>query len=122
MAEQGIATDFEEQAAEATGWKPETIDQYARVARQIPASRRDPDLSYAHHREVADRPPAEQTLWLARAKNENMSTDRLRYALKADTDPDADQHVWLLVRCSDPDDRDALASRLRVEGREVKQP
>lgn len=122
LAEQGIANDVETLAAEATGWKPETVAQYARVARQVPPMNRDPDLPFAHHREVADRPVDEQRTWLQRAKTENLSTERLRHALRADADPAADTTCWLVVRCADVDDRDALASRLRVEGREVKEP
>lgn len=122
LAEQGIATDVETMAAEATGWKPETVAQYARVARQVPPMNRDPDLPFAHHREVADKPIDEQRTWLRKAKAENLSTERLRLALKADGDPTADRAVWLVVKCSDADDRDALASRLRAEGREVKEP
>ena len=121
-AEQGIATDIETIASEATGWKPETVDQYARVARQVPAERRDPDLSFGHHREVADRPADEQARWLATAKTENMSTDKLRRAIKAETTPEADQTCWLVVRCADPNDREALRDRLRAEGRETKEP
>lgn len=119
LAEQGIATDFEQRAAEAMGWKPETIDQVARVARQVPAARRDPDLPFSHHREVADLPPADQTFWLARAKNENMSTERLRLALKAEKAP-ADTSCWLIVRCASDADREALRDRMAAEGREVK--
>jgi hypothetical protein len=121
QADQGIATDAEIVAAEATGWKPETIDQYARVARQVPPANRHPDLTFSHHREVADRPVMDQKPWLDKAKAENWTTDKLRIELKRTTAPQ-DQTCWLVVRCSDPDDRDALASRLRVEGREVKQP
>lgn len=121
-AEQGIATDIETIASEATGWKPETVEQYARVARQVPAERRDPDLSFGHHREVADRPADEQARWLATAKTENLSTDKLRRAIKAETTPDADQTVWLVVSCRSFEDREALRDRLRAEGRETKEP
>jgi hypothetical protein len=120
-AEQGIATDVETIAAQATGWKPETVEQYARVARQVPPMNRDPDLPFAHHREVADRPIEDQRRWLKKAKDENLTTERLRLALKAETSPQADQVCWLVVRCTSPQDRETLAARLRVEGREVKE-
>lgn len=119
-AEQGIASEAEVLAAEATGWKPETVEQYARVARQVAPDRRDPDLSYSHHREVSDLPPAEQAAWLARAKGENLSRDGLRHAIRQERTQD--RTCWLVVRCADEDDREALSARLAAEGREVKRP
>lgn len=120
-AEQGVASEAEVLAAEATGWKPETVEQYARVARQVPPERRDPDLPFSHHREVADLPPAQQAAWLARAKDENLSTDRLRGALRRER-ADAPRTVWLVVACRDEEDREALRGRMAAEGREVKLP
>jgi hypothetical protein len=120
-AEQGVASEAEVLAAEATGWKPATVEQYARVARQVAPERRDPDLPFSAHREVADRPAAEQGAWLARAKAENWSTDRLRGELRQATAAEP-QPVWLVVRCRDEADREALRDRMAGEGREVKLP
>lgn len=122
QAEQGIASETEILAAEATGWKPATVEQYARVARQVPPANRDPDLPFSHHREVADKPEAEQRPWLTRAKAENWSTEKLRTELKREAQPQADTTCWIVVRCSSPEDRDALRDRLVTEGREVKLP
>jgi len=122
LVEQGMATDAEIVAAEATGWKPATIEQYARVARQVPPANRDPDLPFSLHREVADKPIEEQWPWLTRAKAQNWTTDRLRHELRRDAKPDADTTCWIVVRCTDPDDRDKLRDRLINEGREVKLP
>lgn len=119
-AEQGVLTAREHEAAEAAGWKPATLDQYARVARQVPPERRDPDLSFGHHREVADKPAAEQGEWLGRAKRNNWSVDTLRRELKRADQPEAPQACWLIVRCATPEDRDALVQRMQAEGREVK--
>ena len=119
-AEQGMADDGEILAAEATGWKPATIDQYARVARQVPPANRDPDLPFSHHREVADKPVEAQWPWLQKAKGENWTAERLRAELKREATPTADESCWIVVRCTSPADREALASRLVSEGREVK--
>lgn len=120
QAEQGLAEDVEILAAEATGWKPATVEQYARVARQVAPERRDPALPFSVHREVADLPPDQQTAWLARTKAENLSSDRLRGALKAERT--GDTACWIVVRCADEADREALRTRLAAEGREVKLP
>jgi len=121
QAEQGIASEVETLAAEATGWKPATVDQYARVARQVPPENRDAALPFGHHREVADKPLAEQRPWLAKAKTENWSTSRLRAELQR-AEPEADTTCWIVVRCKNPEDREALRDRLVGEGREVKLP
>lgn len=117
-AAQGISARIDG-AANATGWKPETIAQYARVGRQVPPERRREGVSWSHHREVADLTPEKQTEWLDRVEREDMSTDRLRGELRA---AKGDAHCWLLVRCVDPADRETLKSRLVVEGRECKEP
>lgn len=121
-SEQGIATEAEALASEATGWKPETVEQYARVARQVAPERRVADLPFSHHREVADLPPAEQTTWLARAQDENLSTDRLRAKLREAKGGEVDRTCWVVVRCADEEDREKLVSMLRGLGREVKLP
>jgi hypothetical protein len=55
------------QAIDVTGFKYETIQQYARIAAKIAPERRVSDLSWSHHREVADLTPDDQTFWLERA-------------------------------------------------------
>lgn len=117
-AAQGISARVNA-AANATGWKPETIQQYARVGRQIPKERRREDVSFSHHRDVAHLPAEEQTAWLARAAREDLSTDRMRAELRAEK---GDTTCWLLVCCRNPEDRETLKSRLVVEGRECKEP
>lgn len=110
----------EGEAAQATGWTPETIKQYSRIAAQVPPTSRDPDLTFSHHREVADLPPADQQVWLKRAKDEDWSCTRLRGELRTALKPEA--RCWLLVACKDAADRDTLMDSLRMAGREVKVP
>jgi hypothetical protein len=120
QAAQGMSDERQQQAANATGWKPETIQQYARVGRQVPPENRDAGLTFSHHREVADLPVQEQTAWLKKAKDEDWTTDRLRSELKQTVKKDTT--CWLLVSCIDQNDREYLASTLRVDGRTVKIP
>ena len=58
--------------------------EYARVARQVPFSRRRKGLSWSHHRAVASLEPPEQKEWLRRAADENLSHHALRDALRAE--------------------------------------
>lgn len=115
------------QAVDVTEWKDTTVLQYARVARQVPPENRRSDLSFSHHREVADLPPDEQATWLAKAASGDgqldppWSSDRLRAELRRVTNPEKTE-CWLLVRCATPADRDALSDTLRAQGREVKLP
>src|SRR5215218_5351396 len=50
---EGAYGEKSSQAVDATGVQPETIAQYAYVARQVSHADRDPQLSFSHHREVA---------------------------------------------------------------------
>jgi hypothetical protein len=119
-AAQGMSDERQQLAANATGWKPETVQQYARISRQVPIENRDAGLSFSHHREVADLPVDEQQSWLQKAKSGDWSTDRLRSELNSTTKKDTT--CWLLVACKDQDDREFLASTMRVDGRAVKIP
>jgi hypothetical protein len=66
---------------------PRQVVQYAWVARQVTPERRDPALSWSHHRAVAALPPAKQSRILAHAKAEGWSSHQLREALQADRHP-----------------------------------
>jgi hypothetical protein len=72
------------QLAEATGLQPGTLEQYARVAREVPRSRRRPELSFTHHQLVAARAPAEQSEWLERAVANRWSVPEMRAAMQRD--------------------------------------
>ena len=111
------------QAIDATGWAPETIAQYARIARQVPPHRRRAGLSFAHHREVADLEPAAQVEFLARAEEGDgervWSCHKLRASLRAVTSGKAET-FWLRISADTQEDRDALRERMVKEGRQVR--
>lgn len=111
------------QAVDATGLQPDTITQYAWVARQVPLERRDPELSFSHHREVADLPAGEQNAWLKQAREgtdgAKWSVDKLRREINTAKRPDQ-QEYWLLVRCIGKQDLATMTERLQREGRTVK--
>ena len=109
------------QAVDATGWKLATIKQCVWVHEQVPESRREPALSWSHHREIADLAPAAQRSWLRKAKDQDLSVDALRRAINHAKHPDA-VDCWLLVRCTNEADREALAAKLEAEGRSVRRP
>lgn len=106
------------QLLDATSLDPQTVLQYARVARQIPHDRRRPALSFSHHREVADLVPEAQTTWLARVESESWSSHRLRRELAKTTR--AESRLWVLVEAKNPADAEALCDRLLAEGRAAK--
>jgi hypothetical protein len=66
------------QGVEATGRSKATLLEYARVARQVPRSRRRPGLSFTHHQLLAAKAPAEQVEWLDRAEANRWSVEELR--------------------------------------------
>ena len=71
------------EAMDATGIKYETLRDYAYVARKIELSLRNDNLSWTHHRAVADLTPVEQAGWLEVAQEKEMSTRALREAITA---------------------------------------
>lgn len=111
------------QAVDATGWSLSTLEVYAWVCRKIAPAQRRADLSFSHHKEVADLKPEEQSEWLAKAlegeDGDAWSTDRLRRELKARTDGAA-KSLWVLVQATDDADADALIAKLTSEGRTAK--
>lgn len=108
------------QAIDATGWDLETVKQKTRVSLQVPPPQRDPALSWSHHREVADLPPAEQKKALTKAKTEDLSVAALRSHLRKTVQPV--ETCWLVVSCKNEKDRDRLQKRLEQEGRSCKIP
>jgi hypothetical protein len=118
---------FEErvhQAVDVTEWQDDTILQYARVARQVPIENRTTDLTFSHHREVADLQPSDQKAWLQKAidgqDGQRWTVQRLRGELNAAHGKTT--ACWLLVRCVDAADRDHLSDQLKAAGRETKVP
>lgn len=118
------------QAITMTGHKAGTIDQYRWVAERVAPANRDPDLSFSHHREVADLAPKEQRRMLKKAKRESWNVQELRAALGVEKEDEAeksgkplpDKTVWLLVSCKGAKDRSALLDRMQREGRSCRIP
>jgi hypothetical protein len=108
------------QAIDATGWQLDTVKQAARVAEKVPPSRRDPDLSWTHHRCVVDLAPAEQKAALKEAKDHDWSVAEFRHHLRKTGKTEV--VCWLVVSCKDEKDRDKLQKRLELEGRSCKLP
>ena len=81
-----ISGDLYDAALVATGLDRTTLHAYAYVARQVPSSLRNEDLSWEHHKAVAKLEEDEQQRWLQVAlKNETgtgvVSTRRLRKSI-----------------------------------------
>lgn len=97
---------------------PQTVMQYARIARQVPRDRRTTALSFSHHREVADLTPDQQYVWLSRADDAGWSSHRLRRELAKTTRHEA--RLWVLVEAKNPEDAETLRDRFIAEGRAAK--
>jgi len=110
------------QALSATGWQLKTIEQYRWVCSKVPFRNRRSDLSFFHHREVADLQEDQQAEWLARAAkgdDDQWSTDRLRQELNAAKHGEK-ARFFVVVEAKDPADANALVERMRNEGRKAK--
>ena len=110
------------QAIEATGYKVGTLMNIASVAQKIPPEQRHPDLSFAHHQEVAPLPVVEQQAWLDKAELEGWSSKDLRHQLHVSKAQDAGQELLLglWVKCETVEDQETLATSLKAAGRIVK--
>lgn len=112
------------QALKATEYAEKTLRNVSRVARAIPPERRrDPEVvPFSHHAEVAALEPDQQEYWLTKCEEEGLTREQLRSKLKAAGAAASGQAVeyWLVVGCSDEQDRETLAEKLRKEGRSVK--
>lgn len=112
------------QVIDATGFELDTLKQYEWVGKSVPPSRRDPTLSFAHHRAVAALKPIEQRSWLSKAKKESLSVKELQRRL---TDEKiivegGDGACWVLVQCRSVKDRQRFMKLMEREGRTVKVP
>lgn len=67
----------------STGLSRQTLINRAFVARHVDADTRELSPSISHSQEVAALPPAEQRVWLGRAKSEEMTTNELRREIRA---------------------------------------
>ena len=82
-----ILGDEAYQALELLNLSEDARWEYSRVARKVPRSIRHKTLSWSHHRAVASLPYPEQRLWLARARDEQLSHHALRDALRSGDGP-----------------------------------
>lgn len=80
------------QAMEATGYEYQTLVNMHHVCSRVaPETRRGPELSYAHHAEVARfETAAEQAAWLRRAIDNKWTVRELREQIKAALREDRD--------------------------------
>lgn len=80
---------FATAAMAATKHSPSTLQDLHYVCARIAPSRRDPELSFSHHREVANLDPAAQVKWLKHAREHGydgqpMSREDFRRVLQAE--------------------------------------
>jgi len=114
------------QAAQFADVQVDTVKQYAWVERRVPEAIRDPELSFSHHREVADLPPVEQRRWIKQAKagdgGGTWSVDKLRREIKTakTATPEEEPTVWVLVACKGTQDAERLVDRMQRDGRTAK--
>lgn len=75
------------QAVEETGLHPETLRNYASVARRVPAERRVAGVPFGVHEAVAALEPREQTEWLERVVKNDWKREDLRQHLRGNVTP-----------------------------------
>ena len=85
-----VSSEVYDEALRLTGLDRSTLVTYAYVARRVPASLRNEQLSWEHHKAVARLEPHQQTKWLEIAMKEGgegekgtISTRRLRKSITA---------------------------------------
>jgi hypothetical protein len=83
-----VGTDLYREAIRLTGLDNQTLWSYVYVARKVPASLRNKDLSWEHHKIVAKLPAREQAKWLdvaaeAASTEAPISTRLLRRSISA---------------------------------------
>lgn len=81
------------------------LQNYEWVARSVESSTRVEDLSWSHHREVANLPPDRQRYWLQRALDEKLSVVALRQLIRIESWGVKPGQVWFLgdhrIMCGD---------------------
>lgn len=110
------------QAVEATGHKVSYLMNVASVASKIPVERRHPDLSFAHHQDVAALPGDEQSEWLDKAEQEDWTSRDLRGHIRIAKAKQAGKTVELgvWVACADEADQQAFYDQMITDGRAAK--
>lgn len=82
FAEARFGDDFYSLLEFSSGVSTGMIDRYAAVARKVPPSRRRKELSWTHHREVANLPPKEADEILDKACREGLTSIDVREMVK----------------------------------------
>ncbi len=85
-AEAHIQTNYET-IAERTGYKPDTIEYFASIARNVPWLVRTNRLTFGHHALVAAKHEDEQRDWLEKAAKNNWSVAELRFQISGKERP-----------------------------------
>jgi hypothetical protein len=95
--EEEFRISYEEIAAR-TGYKKETVENYAYVARNMPQALRSDKLSFNHHYLVASlATDAEKQQWLATAQEHDLSVRNLELALNIWREGGDPQHVFGII-------------------------
>jgi hypothetical protein len=82
-----VSGDKYDEAERITGIPKKTLKQYVWVCKKIAPDKRNPELGFTAHKQVANLPPIEQEELLTRANEENLSNEGLREAIK-ELDPE----------------------------------
>ena len=75
------------QAAERVGLSPQTLANYASIAKRVPPNRRRVGVSFSIHAEVAALSPNDQRHWLKVAEEEGLSKMELRDRIRPELPP-----------------------------------
>lgn len=88
------------QAALLLGLSPQTLANYASIAKRVPPGRRKMGVSFSIHGEVASLPPELQEHWLEVAKNENLTKQEVRDRLRPRKElPPAERELVTCPHC-----------------------
>jgi hypothetical protein len=96
-------------ASRLTGYRSQTLMNFAYVATHITADRRDAHVSWSHHAELAALHATDQLLWLERITVDRLSVKDLRAELRAvlgptavTITPDPDKPAAICHACGQP--------------------
>jgi len=84
--------------AQETGYDIQTVYDYAYVAGKIEVSIRNRNLSFSHHRVVANKTVDEQVYWLEQAALKNWTVQEMKAAINPPTLSDKNDRVGLFQR------------------------
>jgi DNA-binding transcriptional regulator YdaS (Cro superfamily) len=88
------------QAALLLGLSPQTLANYASIAKRVPPGRRKIGVSFSIHGEVASLPPELQEHWLTVAKNEQLTKQEIRDRLRPPKElPPAERSLVTCPHC-----------------------